>query len=215
MIYILAASYDRVEDAVADYEAIDGAYRHFASSHDFDATVVAKDETGKVDIVRRHDEPTRRSAGEGFGWGMAAGAVAALFPAIGILGALAAGGRRGCVGRAGRARGPRVEPRRFEAARRGARRRRCGPGRGLRPGHGRPRGDERDAGEQQGECKHQRLRRAARGGGPGRASRGLRHAPARVSFAPSGSAACETRHERSLKRRLDAAVEPLACRVRH
>jgi uncharacterized membrane protein len=97
MIYILAASYDRVEDALADYEAIDGAYRHFASSHDFDATVVAKDETGKVDIVRRHDEPTRRSAGEGFGWGMAAGAVAALFPAIGILGALAAGGGAGAA----------------------------------------------------------------------------------------------------------------------
>jgi len=97
MIYVLAASYDRVEDALADYEAIDGAYRHFAKSHDFDATVVAKDEAGKVDIVRRHDEQTRRSSGEGFGWGMAVGAVAALFPAIGILGALAAGGGAGAA----------------------------------------------------------------------------------------------------------------------
>jgi uncharacterized membrane protein len=97
MIYVLAASYDRLEDALADYEAVDGAYRHFAKSHDFDATVVAKDEAGKVDMVRRHDEQTRRSTGSGFGWGMAAGAVAALFPAIGILGALAAGGGTGAA----------------------------------------------------------------------------------------------------------------------
>jgi uncharacterized membrane protein len=97
MIYILAASYDRVEDALADYEAVEGAYRHFASSHDFDATVVAKDDAGNVDIMRRHDEQSRRSAGAGFGWGMAAGAVAALFPAVGILGALAAGGGAGAA----------------------------------------------------------------------------------------------------------------------
>jgi uncharacterized membrane protein len=97
MIYVLAASYDRVEDALADYQAIDGAYRHFAKSHEFDATVVAKDAAGKVEIVRRHDEQTRRSTGEGFGWGIAAGAVAALFPAIGILGALAAGGGTGAA----------------------------------------------------------------------------------------------------------------------
>jgi uncharacterized membrane protein len=50
-----------------------------------------------VEIVRRHDEQTRRSTGEGFGWGIAAGAVAALFPAIGILGALAAGGGTGAA----------------------------------------------------------------------------------------------------------------------
>jgi hypothetical protein len=75
MIYVLAASYDRVEDALADFEAVDGAYRHFAKSHGFDATVVAKDEAGKVDT----------------------GAVAALFPAVGILGALAAGGGAGAA----------------------------------------------------------------------------------------------------------------------
>jgi uncharacterized membrane protein len=99
MIYILAASYDRIEDALADHQAVDGAFRHFARSHDFDATVVAKDETGKVEIVRRHDEPTRHATGSGFGWGFAAGAVAALFPAVGILGALAAGGGAGTISR--------------------------------------------------------------------------------------------------------------------
>ena len=80
MIHVVAASYDRVEDALADFEAIDAAYRHISKSHDFDATVIARDAAGKVEIVRRHDEHTRHSTGAGFGWGFAIGAVAALFP---------------------------------------------------------------------------------------------------------------------------------------
>ena len=97
MINVVAASYQRVEDAVADFEAVEAAYRHISKSHDFDATVVARDGAGKVEIVRRHDEHTRHSTGAGFGWGLAAGAVAALFPAIGILGALAAGAGGGAA----------------------------------------------------------------------------------------------------------------------
>jgi uncharacterized membrane protein len=96
-LYVLAASYDRVDDALVDYEAIEVAWRHVSSSHHFDATVVAKDETGKVQIVRRHDEPTRHGAATGLGWGLAIGAVAALFPAVGILGAVAAGGGAGAA----------------------------------------------------------------------------------------------------------------------
>ncbi|WP_028057886.1 DUF1269 domain-containing protein [Candidatus Solirubrobacter pratensis] len=97
MMYVLAASYDDVDRALADYQAIDAAYRHVGSTHDFDATVVARDSTGEVQIVRRHDEPTRHATGAGLGWGLAAGAVAALFPAVGILGALAAGGGTGAA----------------------------------------------------------------------------------------------------------------------
>jgi uncharacterized membrane protein len=96
-LYVLAASYDDVDDALADYQTIDAAYRHVSSSHHFDATVVAKDEAGKVQIVRRHDEPTRHGTSSGFGWGLATGAVFALFPAVGILGALAAGGAGGAA----------------------------------------------------------------------------------------------------------------------
>jgi hypothetical protein len=44
------------------------------------ATVVAKYEPAKVQIVRRHDEPTRHGAAPGLGWGLATGAIAALFP---------------------------------------------------------------------------------------------------------------------------------------
>jgi uncharacterized membrane protein len=94
---VLAASYDNTEDAIAAYEAIDVAYKHVGASHDFDAAVVSKDEAGKVQIVRRHEEQKRHGAEVGFGWGLATGAVAALFPAVGILGALAVGGGAGAA----------------------------------------------------------------------------------------------------------------------
>jgi uncharacterized membrane protein len=97
VLYVLAASYDDVADALTEYEAIKVAYRHVGSSHDFDATVIARDDAGKVKIVRRHDEGTRHGAVTGMNWGLAAGAVAALFPAVGILGALAVGGGAGAA----------------------------------------------------------------------------------------------------------------------
>jgi uncharacterized membrane protein len=96
-LYVLAAAYDRVEHAISAFEAIEVAYRHVGSSHDFDATVIARNEAGEVDIVRRHDEPTRHRTAVGLNWGLAAGAVAALFPAVGILGALAVGGGAGAA----------------------------------------------------------------------------------------------------------------------
>lgn len=97
MRYVLAASYDRLEDALAEYEAINTAFRHVATSLDLDAAVVAKDESGKVQIVRRHDEPKRHGTEVGLGWGLAAGAVTALFPAVGIVAALAVGGGAGAA----------------------------------------------------------------------------------------------------------------------
>src|SRR4051794_17204870 len=96
-LYVLAAAYDDVEDALAEYEAIKVAYNHVGSSHQFDATVLAKDGRGKVEIVRRHDEPVRHGKETGFTWGIAAGAVAALFPAVGIIGALVVGGGGGAA----------------------------------------------------------------------------------------------------------------------
>jgi uncharacterized membrane protein len=95
-LYVLAASYDDVRDALAEYKAIEGAWRHVSSSHDFDAAVVAKDAGGKVDIVQRHDEPTRHGAAQGLGYGLAVGAVAVLFPFVGV-GALALGAGSGAA----------------------------------------------------------------------------------------------------------------------
>jgi uncharacterized membrane protein len=96
-LFIAAGSYASVDDAVADYEAVKALYREVKASHDFDAAVIARDENGKVKIVKKHEEPTRHGAAHGLGWGLAAGAVVALFPAVGIVGALAVGGGGGAA----------------------------------------------------------------------------------------------------------------------
>src|SRR3954464_13505487 len=94
-LYVMAASYDSVDEAVADYEAVKALYYEVKTSDEFDAAVIAKNDDGKVDIIKKHEQPTRHGAAHGLGWGLAAGAVAALFPAIGILGALTVGGGAG------------------------------------------------------------------------------------------------------------------------
>jgi len=67
------------------------------TSHEFDAAVIAKDAEGKVSIVKKHEQPTRHGAAVGLGWGLAAGVAAALFPPVGILGALALGAGGGAA----------------------------------------------------------------------------------------------------------------------
>jgi uncharacterized membrane protein len=97
VLFVAAASYDNVEDALGDYELIKALYYEVKSSDDFDAAVIEKMADGKVKIVRKHEQPTRHGAVHGLGWGLAAGAVAALFPAIGIIGALTVGGGAGAA----------------------------------------------------------------------------------------------------------------------
>jgi uncharacterized membrane protein len=96
-LLVLAASYDRLADAEADYEAVKALYYSAAASHDFDAAVLDRDEQGKVRVVRKHEQPTRHGAAVGLGWGLAIGAVCAIFPPIGIVGGLAVGGGAGAV----------------------------------------------------------------------------------------------------------------------
>ena len=96
-LLVLAASYDRLADADADYEAVKALYYSAAASHDFDAAVLDRDEEGKVRVVRKHEQPTRHGAAVGLGWGLAIGAVCAIFPPIGIVGGLAVGGGAGAV----------------------------------------------------------------------------------------------------------------------
>jgi len=96
-LYVLAASYDDVHDAEADYEAVKALYKEVATSHDFDAAVLSRDESGKVEVVKKHEQPTRHGAAHGLAWGLAVGAAVALFPAVGLAGGLAAGGGAGAV----------------------------------------------------------------------------------------------------------------------
>ena len=96
VLYVAAASYDSVDEALGDYELIKALYYEVKASDDFDAAVIEKKD-GKVKIVKKHEQPTRHGAAHGLGWGLAAGAVAALFPAVGIIGALTVGGGAGAA----------------------------------------------------------------------------------------------------------------------
>ena len=97
LVIVLAASYDSVSEAEADYEAVKALYNEVGSSHDFDAAVLERDDDGKVHVAKKHEQPTRHGAAKGLGWGLAVGAAAAIFPGIALVGGLAAGGVTGAV----------------------------------------------------------------------------------------------------------------------
>lgn len=96
-LLVLAASYDDVAEAEADYEAVKALYYEIKTSHEFDAAVVARNEDGTIEVVKKHEQPTRHGAAHGLGWGLAVGAVCAILPGIGLLGALAVGGGAGAA----------------------------------------------------------------------------------------------------------------------
>src|SRR4051794_33483614 len=96
-LYVIAATSDDVDAAVADYEAVKELYREVRTSHDFDAAVIAKDTDGKVRIVKKHEQPTRHGAAVGLGWGLAVGVAAVLFPPVGI-GIVTAGATGAAIG---------------------------------------------------------------------------------------------------------------------
>ena len=93
-VLVLAAAYDDVDTAEADYEAIKALYYEVKTSHDFDAAVIDRDENGKVRVVKKHEQPTRHGAAAGMGWGLAVGAACVLLPGIGLVG-LAGGAAAG------------------------------------------------------------------------------------------------------------------------
>src|SRR5262245_4047317 len=96
-VLVLAASYDTLDEAEADYEAIKALYKEVQASHDFDAAVIERDDSGEVKVVKKHEQPTRHGAAKGLGWGLAIGAAMAVFPAIGLVGGMVAGGGVGAA----------------------------------------------------------------------------------------------------------------------
>ena len=96
-VYVLGASYDSVDAAEADYDAVRALYSELGASHTFDAAVISKNDDGKVKINKTFEEGTRFDAITGAAIGLAVGVVAALFPPIGIWAALAAGGVGGAA----------------------------------------------------------------------------------------------------------------------
>lgn len=93
---VFGATYADTEGAEADYEAVKALYYGWDAMDTFDAAVVTKRDDGKVKIVKKHEQPTRKGGWRGAGIGLAAGAVIALFPAAaigsGLLVGMTAGG---------------------------------------------------------------------------------------------------------------------------
>jgi uncharacterized membrane protein len=81
---VLANQYNTESDALADYDAVRKLYTDLGIIDTYDAAVLTRKSDGKVEIVKRVEEPTRHGAVAGLLVGFAVGAVAALFPAAGI-----------------------------------------------------------------------------------------------------------------------------------
>jgi len=90
---VLANQYNTESDALADYDAVRKLYNDLGIIDTYDAAVVTRGADGKVEIVKRVEEPTRHGAAAGLLIGLAVGAAVVLFPAAGIpLAAGMAGG---------------------------------------------------------------------------------------------------------------------------
>jgi uncharacterized membrane protein len=89
--------YGSAQDAEADYEAIKQLHVEEGLMDAYDAAVIARDDTGKVKITKKHETPTRVGGVLGAGVGLATGLVIALFPFAGIGAAALAGTTGGAV----------------------------------------------------------------------------------------------------------------------
>jgi len=86
---VLADQYDSQADALSDYDAVRKLYTDLGIIDTYDAAVLTRKPDGKVEIVKRVEEPTRHGGAVGLIVGLAVGAAIALFPAAGL--GLAAG----------------------------------------------------------------------------------------------------------------------------
>jgi uncharacterized membrane protein len=90
---LIANQYDTEADALADYEAVLKLYSDLGIIDTYDAAVLSHTTNGKVNIIKRVEEPTRHGSAIGLVVGLAVGAAVALFPPLGVgLGAGLLGG---------------------------------------------------------------------------------------------------------------------------
>jgi uncharacterized membrane protein len=81
---LFGAVYSSTELAQMDYDAVKSLHYDWGLIDDFDAAIVTKRDDGKVKILKKHEQPTRKGGWRGAGIGLATGAVIALFPAAAI-----------------------------------------------------------------------------------------------------------------------------------
>lgn len=92
-LLVLAAAYDDVATAQADYDTVKELFKREGIGHDFDASVVQRDADGKSHVISKHEESTRH----GLKWGLAVGAACAVLPVVGLVGGMVAGGAIGAA----------------------------------------------------------------------------------------------------------------------
>jgi uncharacterized membrane protein len=90
-LMVFVGTYDRVEDAEADYQLVKDLHTEADLIDAYDAAVIERREGGKTKIVKKHETPTRVGGVLGGGMGLATGVVVALFPFAAIGGGLLAG----------------------------------------------------------------------------------------------------------------------------
>jgi uncharacterized membrane protein len=81
---LFGAVYASSDVAQMDYDAVKSLYYDWQLIDNFDAAIVQKRDDGKVKILKKHEQPTRKGGWRGAGLGLATGAVIALFPAAAI-----------------------------------------------------------------------------------------------------------------------------------
>ena len=81
---VCGAVYNSAAAAQMDYDAVKSLYYDWQLIDNFDAAIVQKRDDGKVKILKKHEQPTRKGGWRGAGIGLATGAVIALFPAAAI-----------------------------------------------------------------------------------------------------------------------------------
>jgi uncharacterized membrane protein len=92
-LLVLAAAYDDVATAQADYDTVKELFKRNGIGHEFDASVVQRDADGKSHVISKHEESTRH----GLKWGLAVGAACAVLPVVGLVGGMVAGGAIGAA----------------------------------------------------------------------------------------------------------------------
>jgi uncharacterized membrane protein len=87
---VYAGIYERLDDALTDYESVKDLHTEMGLIDAYDAAVVERRSDGKVKIVKTHETPTRALGVAGGAVGLATGLIVAVFPAAAIGGGLLA-----------------------------------------------------------------------------------------------------------------------------